>query len=407
VKVTISVLGRFHAYELAAELQRHRALHRLFTSLPKSVAARFGIAPASVQTNVIPEILKRTMARFPAGKSRIWADAWSASLYDHWAARQLEDGQDIFVGWSGFSHSALARAKSLGAVTIVERHSAHMALQQELLSEEYARHGLVFESTARSVVERELAEYAEADFISVPSLYVRRTFLDRGFASERILHTPLATNTQDFHPVPKEDRIFRVIHCGAISLRKGVPYLLEAFSQLRLPNAELWLVGSVADDMKAVLARYISPKIRVLGPKPSSELKWYLSQADVFALASIEDGFGMVVPQAMACGLPVVCTRNTCADDIVREGQDGFIVPIRDVQALQEKIQWLYDHPAPRSEMGAHALQRASQSFSWAVYGDKMMAQYRRVLNDQGTTARENPRNSLRTDGKRNHPQPA
>ncbi len=405
MKVTVSVLGRFHAYELAAQLQRHGVLHRLLTSLPASVAARFGISPANVRTQLLPEILKRGLARLPGEKTGIWADALSASWYDHWAAGQVENGQDIFVGWSGFSRRALARAKALGAITIVERHSAHMALQQELLSEEFARHGLRFTPTAASVVERELAEYDEADYLSVPSLYVRRTFIERGFAPERILHTPLATNTQDFHPVPKQDGIFRVIHCGAVSLRKGVPYLIDAFKSLRLPGAELWLVGAVADDMRAFLARHASPQIRVLGPKPSTELKWYLGQADVFTLASIEDGFGMVVPQAMACGLPVICTRNTCADDIVREGQDGFIVPIRSTEALREKIQWLYDHPSERAEMGAQARTRAAQSFSWNAYGDAMVEKYRAVLGRQ--TTRVSTVNSLRTDGNNTQPQPA
>jgi glycosyltransferase involved in cell wall biosynthesis len=402
VKVTVSVLGRFHAYELAAQLERNRVLHQLLTSLPKSQTDRFGIPRDKVRTFLLPEILKRGFDHFSTTKIGVLGNPLASCLYANWAAGELEQGQDIFVGWSGFSLPALQRAKRLGAVTVVERHSAHMALQQELMEEEYRRHGLVFSQTHASLRERELAEYAAADFISVPSLYVKRTFIEKGFAPERILHTPLAANTRDFFPVAKEDNVFRVVHCGAVSLRKGVQYLLQAFSELRLPGAELWLLGAVDHSMQNVLKKYASDAVVVHGPKPAAELKWYLSQCDIFALASIEDGFGMVVPQAMACGLPVVCTENTCADDIVREGQDGFIVPIRDVQKLKEKISWLYEHPEQRAEMAASARVRMTQAFGWNEYGEAMVAQYRKILEPKPqaeSRAAKTPNTSRRTDG--------
>jgi glycosyltransferase involved in cell wall biosynthesis len=101
----------------------------------------------------------------------------------------------------------------------------------------------------------------------------------------------------------------------------------------------------------------------------------------VFCLASIEEGLAMVQVQAMACGLPVICTTNTGGADIVREGRDGFIVPIRDVNALKEKILYFYENPEAGKIMGESARRRVQAGFSWSDYGHKMIASYRKILH--------------------------
>jgi glycosyltransferase involved in cell wall biosynthesis len=106
----------------------------------------------------------------------------------------------------------------------------------------------------------------------------------------------------------------------------------------------------------------------------------YYAQGSVFCLASIEEGLAMVQVQAMACGLPVICTTNTGGADLVREGQDGFILPIRDVDAIKEKILYCYENPEACRSMGASARLRVQDGFSWADYGKKMIAAYRKVL---------------------------
>jgi glycosyltransferase involved in cell wall biosynthesis len=86
----------------------------------------------------------------------------------------------------------------------------------------------------------------------------------------------------------------------------------------------------------------------------------------------------------MACRLPVICTTNTGGDDIVRDEQDGFIVPIRDVEALKEKILFFYENPEACVEMGSAAQQRVKSGFTWTENGDKMVAQYERILGGKG-----------------------
>src|SRR5205807_9930594 len=111
------------------------------------------------------------------------------------------------------------------------------------------------------------------------------------------------------------DAVFRVIYAGPLSFQKGIPYLLRALCGPGMPPIDLWLVGAALDEIKPVLAEYRG-RYRYLGVVPRTKLSWYYSQASVFVLASIQDGFGMVQAQAMACGLPVVATRNTGAEDL-------------------------------------------------------------------------------------------
>jgi glycosyltransferase involved in cell wall biosynthesis len=166
------------------------------------------------------------------------------------------------------------------------------------------------------------------------------------------------------------------MHCGLVNLRKGCHYLLQAFHELRLPDAELCFVGRVEPEMETFIRRWATPSVRFQDPVPQDQLSRHYGTASAFCLASIEDGFGMVITEAMACGLPILATENTGAPDIVREGIDGFIVPIRDVEALKEKILWLYENREAREAMGASALERVRSGYSWDDYGTRIAEAY-------------------------------
>jgi glycosyltransferase involved in cell wall biosynthesis len=268
----------------------------------------------------------------------------------------------------------------MGAKTVIERGSSHMKYQTEILQDEYERWGLKFTATHPGVYERELQSYADTDWIAIPSLFVKRTFLERGIPESKLIHVPYGTSLTEFYPVPKEDNVFRVIYCGNISLRKGVQYLLQAFYELSLLDAELWLVGSIKAELEPFLDKYQSDSVILKGKQPQNKLRWFYSQCSVFCIASIEEGLAMVQPQAMACGLPVVHTTNTGGEDIVRAGVDGFCVPIRDVEALKEKILFFYENPDQRNEMGNNALEQARNSLSWDGYGQRIVTAYSKIL---------------------------
>lgn len=378
MRVAISVLGRFHAFNLAQQMHQRNALAQLLTSYPKFKAVEFGVPAEKVTSFVWLEAIRRLWHRAPL-KPKWNAQHFFHTLYDRRAAKALRPGADLFVGWSSCALQTLRRAKTLGMLGVIERGSSHMLCQQKILTDEYSHFGMSFSQTHPKVIEQELAEYSEADAISVPSSFARRSFLAEGVPEEKLITAPYGADLSAFRPVPKEDDKFRVIFCGGLTIQKGVPYLLQAYSELRLPNAELWLVGGITEEIQPFLDRYRRSDIIAQGAKPQSELLWYYSQGTIFCLPSVQEGMALVLLQAMACGLPVLCTTNTGGEDILREEIDGFVVPIRDVEALKNKIQWAYDHRSQCQEMGRSARERVSHGFSWDDYGDRILLAYNRL----------------------------
>jgi len=332
-------------------------------------------------TVVIKELLQRGFQKLPRiFQERYKAQFFLCDLYDRLAVKHLRPC-DIFIGWSGFSRHTLEKAKRFGSLTVLERGSSHIEYQRDILADEYGNYRLKPNLPHPRIVEKELAEYAMADYISVPSIFAKKSFLVKGFPERKILHVPYGVDLTQFKPEAKEDDVFRIIHCGAVTLRKGCHYLLQAFSELNLPNAELWFVGTVKDDIHSFVKQYANERIKFFGSQPQSNLNWYYSQADVFALLSLQEGLAMVQAQAMACGLPMICTTNTGGEDLIEHGKSGFVIPIRDVDALKERILFFFEDQAVCKEMGTSAKTRVQNAFTWDNYGDRIINEYERVLS--------------------------
>ena len=175
---------------------------------------------------------------------------------------------------------------------------------------------------------------------------------------------------------PAADHPLRLIFAGQVSVRKGVPYLLDAWCALGWRDAELWLIGGVTSDMAAIRSRWSGLEgVSFLGH--STALGELMAQGDLFVFPSIEEGSALVTYEAMACGLPVVTTPN--AGSVARDGAEGYIVPIRDVDALCDRLQHLRANPALRAEM-AHSARLRAAEFTWDVYRRKLLAAYKRIL---------------------------
>jgi glycosyltransferase involved in cell wall biosynthesis len=384
MEVTVSVFSRFHAFYLANQLEKRGYLRRIITSYPKFEVQKYGIPPAKVSSLVLHELASRGWRRLPGRLTRdLNPEIFLHEMFDRDASRHIPSDTDVYVGWSSFSERGLLRARQGGAVTVIERGSAHIETQRDLLTEEYEQFGLRPELPHPSIVEKEKREYELADYISVPSGFAKRTFLDHGYSESKLLHVPYGVDLENFSPLPRSDDVFRVVYAGSMSLRKGVPYLLQAFAELRLPGAELWLIGPVRPEIVPFLQRY-EGTFRYFGRVPQAQLSWYYSQGSVFALCSIEEGMAMVLPQAMACGLPVICTTNTGGEDLVADGQEGFVIPIRDLPILKERLLNLYQDEDRRLAMGQAALRQVRAGFTWDDYGERVAERYQDILQERG-----------------------
>jgi glycosyltransferase involved in cell wall biosynthesis len=387
MNVTVSVFGRFHAFYLAHQLHQRGHLQRLITTYPKFEVEKYGI-PRDRTTSLLKyALLHRGWNRWLPDWMKPDKDlrVWFANAYDRAAAQQISKDTDIYIGWSSKTERGLERARTLGTTTVVERGSSHIEFQRDILREEYTRYGLEGSLPLPEIVEKEKREYALADYIAIPSSYVRRTFLEKGIPEEKLIQVPYGVDLSSFRPVPKEDNVFRVVFAGSMIYRKGVHYLLQAFDELQLPNAELWLLGSMTPELQPFFDKY-ERTFRHFGHIPQPELHEYYSQCSVFAMCSIEEGMAMVQAQAMACGLPLICTTNTGGEDLIREGEEGFVLPIRDVEALKEKILWCYEHQDQCEAMGQAAKERVSEEYSWDDYGERITQSYQEILSrsDEG-----------------------
>jgi len=183
---------------------------------------------------------------------------------------------------------------------------------------------------------------------------------------------PYGVRLEKFRKVadPSRDQ-FEVIFVGSVSLRKGVPYLLQAFAGLRHLNKRLRIIGALQPEMESVLSSLPRDKVEFLGSQPQSRLQEFMSGSHVMVLPSIEEGLALVQAQAMACGCPVIASRNTGSEDLFVDGKEGFIVNARDVAALRDRMQRLADEPALQQAMSEAAIEKVKQVGGWTQYGDR------------------------------------
>lgn len=370
MRVNVGVVGRFHAFDLAKQLNNYGILNKLITTYPSFKVKEWGLKDKQIVTEVILELLNRYRKKIPLINDKV-INNFVNKCHAKNCANFLKEC-DVHIGWSGSSLETILEAKKMGKIVVLERGSSHYSHQMKILKEEYKYFNLDVSFENYFNWQRELLEYELADYISIPSSFVKKSFIDQGFDESKLILNPYGVNLQSFKKIDKEDDVFRIIFTGAGSLRKGYHYLLQAFSELDLPNCELWHIGSLSSEMKSFIKKFKNDNWILKGVKPQKELYKYYSQGSIFVLPSLEEGLAMVQCQAMACGLPLVCSKNTGGEDLIStDGEEGFIIPIRSVDSIKEKILFLYENQNLCKEMGQKAKKQIESGFSWSDYGKR------------------------------------
>lgn len=376
MKIAIAVHGRYHAFDLAAGLARRGCDVQVATTYPEFVARRWLPPAVTVRTAPLLEAWRRLHGRFPA--LALDPEPRLHVAFAKFAARTLPDRADVFVGWSSACLEAIEPARVRGMKVAVERGSTHIQHQKEVLEREHARLGLAAPPIHPAIVARELAEYAAADVIVVPTRCAAGTFIARGIPESKVIVNPLGVDVRRFkEPRIPHDGPPRVLFVGGVGVRKGVPRLLDVFASLK-GAAELRVVGRAEPGMASILAR-AGTNVRVLGALSGADLAAEYRTADIFCLPSLEEGFGLVVAEAMAAGLPVVASDATAAAELIRPGIDGLTVPAGDDAALKDALETLIADKRGREAMGAAARERIGE-FTWDATAGRAVAAYRRLV---------------------------
>ncbi len=384
MNIIIQVGGKFHAFHLAKGLNNRGLLKMIFTSYPK-FKIESKIPKELVYSIPIKEILKKIIDFFVPKKFFAKINYYNDDFFDLLVSRKINDYScDIIVGWSGYSLRTFKNINNKKTLKVLERGSSHIKFQHEVLKKEYSRLGLAPLLPSKEILLKEINEYKLADYICVPSKFAKKTFLEKGFNKNKIKVIRLGVDLKTFYPkkIKKKEKKFRIISSGEISIRKGSHLLIEAFNNLKLPNTELLFVGKLEKGINSFLDGIKNPNIFFMGKKNELELNNIYNSSDLFILNSFEDGFGMVIPQAMACGLPVITTFNTGASEIIENNKNGFVIKAGDTNSLEKKIKKIYFDKKLRYKMSKYSIKKVKKFYSWETYNNNIFNFYKKIYNN-------------------------
>ena len=372
-QVTQVCIGRFHHFHLARQLESFGMLKSIYTGYPRfKLEDETGIPSHKIKTYSWLQAPYMARSRFSLNRwewlNREWA--WQANqTLDQHVAQHLKEPTTL-VALSGSGLSSGIQAQALGGHFICDRGSSHIRFQDNLLREESERWGIPYKGIDPRFIEKEESEYKTSDYISVPSEFVRKSFIAQGVSQEKIVKTPYGVRLERFQQVTRPNlNEFRILYVGAVSLRKGFLDLLQAFRLFNHPTKHLTVIGSISSEIRPLINQYNSSSIEYLGNVPNTKLSNYYSRSHVFVLPSIEEGFGMVLAEAMACGCPVIASENTGAHDLVKSGKGGFIVPIRQPDKIVDVLDMLASDTELRLHQSILAKACVQNLGGWDQYG--------------------------------------
>lgn len=360
----------------ASSVMRHlprdverRARNRNFEEIPE----------ARKRSHRLVEAVSRIGRKVKPGglTSRVnWYDVLFSG-HDFQAARSLADGLDAVYAYEDAAKLTFEAAKKKNLTAIYELPLGYykgVAAEINRARRDWPQLQAEVYAEPRWKQTRKDAELAMADVIVVASEWARASLrLSGAAAGKPVAATPYGTPVEEIIPRSEApEGPFTILFAGQIGLRKGVPHLIEAWEKLKLRDARLWMAGSVALPREYINEHAAS--FEHLGALPRSELLEMMKKVDLFVFPSLAEGFGLVIGEAMAAGVPVLTTNNTGGPELITNGVDGWCVEAHEVAPLIERIEWAHQHRDELYRMGQLARQRAEQ-WTWADYRRKLISE--------------------------------
>lgn len=357
MKLAIAVHGRWDAFDIARELVGRGHDVRLLTNYPTRVVQRWGVPSRCVSSFWPHGVTSRLAAR--VGLERR-LEAQLHIVFGHWVADRLRGRRwDAVFLFSGIAQEGLYASKGQSNLRVLIRESAHIRAQDRLLSEEELRTGAPQDRPSAWRIAREEREYALADTIRVLSTFSLQSFLGEGVPSSKMKLLLSGADLQKFRATEsaveaRRARLLsgaplRVLTVGTFAFRKGVWDTAEVIRRMSGDTIEFRFVGPILPEASA-LARELQGLATFVPKQPEHTLPEQYAWGDVFLMPSIEDGYQAVMAQAAASALPILTTPNGAGYDLVRDDQNGWVVPIRSPHALIDRLGWANTH---RAELAA------------------------------------------------------
>lgn len=355
--------------QLALQLYNAQILEHLVTAIPRG---GIGLPRELVRNRLRWSTIHRA-ARHRGLRSTRLLGHQVIRDFDRWAASQLGDSRMV-IGRAGEATDTLSQASARGATVISHQGSWHILELQRIMDEESARIGVPRWHYDPFRIERELREYQLADRIMVSSEVAKQSFIRQGIDASRVFSVLPGVDISMFSPPSQARRPGAIISVATVGLGKGQYHLVRAFQRLQTRSATLTLVGTILPGWDKRL-HLDQPGLRTTGHVSRRRVIEELRQASVFVLPSLADGFGLVLAQAMACGLPVIATEATGIRELITDGVEGFVVPAPpDAESLAGAIDTLLSDSDRAQAMGAAGRRKVESFGGWDRYGRQLVA---------------------------------
>ena len=361
MKVNILSTGRFHVLDLARELSLLGHDVRFYTYVPQRRCAAFGLNPKIAYSYLwfaAPFLLLRKL--FPKSETIQRLEIYAI---DYFVSLVMRDA-DICIGLGSIFNHSLSKAKSKGQVYILEWGSMHIEDQLKLFQKKHPQWS----------INRELWEYEQADYISVPAEHVAATFITHGIPESKLLVNPYGVSLSQFYPTCCTNE-FDVITVGGWRYEKGSELLIGLAKEH--PEISILHVGTIVNlDFPDL------PNMHHIDSINQKDLVNYYSTAKVFALPSRAEGLSLVQAQAIACGLPVICSKYTGGSTLKTLLSDTKWI----VEMSELSVPELYDCVMRGLKLSntlnspRNYIQGDIQNLEWSAYGKRYSENLLKIL---------------------------
>ena len=385
-----AVLRALHAADLLARFVTTLGWSSRSSILPvfsRTLARReYDLPSEKFQVQPIREIVRLVAGTLGFGRVVAHERGW-ASIDQVWrsldreAARYLRANKrqqniDAVYAYEDCAAYLFQTARDLGVRRVYDLPIAYWETAQRLLKEEAQRYPdweptLVGTRDSEEKLARKTREVELAELVVCPSNFVFDSLPEKVRAEKPCLVVPFGSPNLSALRTGTTQRKLRVLFAGALTQRKGLADLFAAMKLLDSTEVELVVMGSAL--MPLSWYRERSSAFIYEPPRPHADVLRLMQTCDVFVLPSIVEGRALVQQEAMSCGLPIIATKNAGADDLIVEGETGFLIPIRSPEAIAEKLSWCAAHRESITGMGIAAQKRAAL-LTWPEYGRKILA---------------------------------
>jgi starch synthase len=362
-----SILNRVVA--IAPKKIKNAISNRIIANIPQS----------KLVTYPITEFKFVKKSKQATNKEKIWFER--NRLFQERVSAEIISASDAVIGFDTSSWILSERTKLLHKKFILDVSIAHSVSKNNVytaIAKQYPEWSFALEQKSDVLLKVEQDEYQSADAIVVASSFTRNTLIENGIPIDKIFINPYGIDTTQFKLKTNfyKGGPVKFLFVGLVDARKGVPLLMDIIQQVDPGKASFTFVGPIEDKVTQLFSKQNFPNVHLAGKVPHKNLVSIFEEHDVFVFPSYFEGFGLVILEAMATGLPVITTVATAGPDCIDNGEEGFVIQCGDKDALKTSVEYFMQQPNEIERMGTAARKKAEQ-FSWNAYGDR----YEEIIN--------------------------